>query len=70
MKKLAKKISKAIEGSKVEDDAIIYVLAHAMVAVSAGNPEPEQGLNRMFELISVAAAEQGYRFKLENHTVH
>lgn len=69
VKKFASDLSDLIEKSKLNDEGIAYILSHALVSVSAGQ-NPEEGLNRMFELISIAAGEQGYRFKLENHTIH
>lgn len=71
LKKFATQLSDLIEDTKIEDQLVVYCLAHAIVSLSAGMEEDaELGLNKMFELISVAAGEQGYKFKLENHTVH
>jgi hypothetical protein len=69
VQKFSRQLSELIEESKLNDEGIVYILAHALIGMSAGQ-NPEEGLNRMFQVISIAAGEQGYRFKLENHTLH
>lgn len=79
MKKRANKFGMALRdliidhGGKLPPDVVQYILSTELIAYSVAERPPAEGLNEMFEVITIAAGDQGFRLLFSDpgpHTVH
>jgi len=55
---------------KLPAEVITYVMATEMIHMMVGDEHPSIGLNELFNIMRVAAMDQGYRIEFHAPTLH